>query len=75
MYTGLSEHNPPHFHVYYQDSRASFSIVTGELIDGLLGVRQIRLVQAWIELHKEELQANWMLARKGEKLVSIDPIK
>jgi hypothetical protein len=75
MYTGLSEHNPPHIHVYYQDSRACFSISTGELFEGIFGVRQTRLVQAWIELHKEELQANWILAKKGEKLFSIDPLK
>ena len=75
IYTGASEHNPPHIHIYYQDSRASFNINTGELLDGILGKKQTRLVQAWIELHKEELQANWILAQKGEKPFSIDPLK
>lgn len=75
IYTGKSEHNPPHIHVYDQDSRASYNIETGELIEGMLGTKQSRLVQAWMELHKEELQANWILAQKGEMPFTIDPLK
>jgi hypothetical protein len=75
MYTGTSEHNPPHIHVYYQDFRASFDIATGELKDGALSIRQTRLVQAWIEIHREELMADWALAKNGEQLFPIDPLK
>jgi len=36
--------------------------------------RQTRLIQAWIEIHREELMADWMLAIRGETLVKIDPL-
>jgi Domain of unknown function (DUF4160) len=28
--------------------------------------KQLRLVQAWIELHRDELMADWELAASGE---------
>jgi len=34
-----------------------------------------RLVQAWIEIHREELLANWQLAVNGEEVFRIDPLK
>ena len=37
--------------------------------------KQLRLIQAWIELHKEELLADWELARNQEPLFRIDPLK
>jgi hypothetical protein len=75
IYTGTKEHNPPHIHVYYQDERASFDINSGNLIDGKMPNKQTRLVQAWIELHREELLADWILAQKGEKPFNIEPLK
>ncbi len=44
-------HHAPHFHAYYQDSVAVFSIEPVELLAGELPRRQIRLVEAWAELH------------------------
>jgi hypothetical protein len=34
MYYAPVEHNPPHFHAYYNDCKARFSIDSLELIDG-----------------------------------------
>jgi hypothetical protein len=75
MYSGRAEHNPPHIHVYYQDSKAMFEIATGELMDGNLPPRQTRLVAAWIELHREELMADWELASRGEPPFKIEPLR
>ncbi|MDL1971366.1 MAG: DUF4160 domain-containing protein [Candidatus Desulfofervidaceae bacterium] len=75
MYCAPSEHEPPHIHAYYQDYKAAIHIETGELIAGELPRKQLRLVQAWIEIHKEELMANWKLAQKGETPFKIDPLK
>jgi len=75
MYCGKSEHNPPHVHVYYQDSKATFDIGTGNIIEGSLPPRQMRLVTAWIELHQEELDADWTLASQGEEPFKIDPLR
>jgi hypothetical protein len=34
-----------------------------------------RLVQAWIEIHQEELMVNWELATNGQEIFKIDPLK
>ena len=52
-----------------------FAIESGDVIDGKLPRRQSRLVQAWIEIRREELMADWSLAVKGEPVFSIDPLK
>ncbi len=34
-----------------------------------------KLVEAWIEIHKEDLQANWKLLDEGEQSFKIEPLK
>lgn len=75
MYCGKAEHNPPHIHVYYQDHKAKFDIDTGDISDGTLPPKQTRLVEAWIELHREELMADWVLASQGELPFKIEPLR
>lgn len=75
MYLGKKEHNPPHFHAYYQDSKGTFDIGTCEFKDGNLSRKQIKLIEAWAELHKDELLANWELAQNGELPFKIEPLK
>jgi hypothetical protein len=52
-----------------------FNIATAEMTEGNLPPRQIRLMAAWIELHREELQADWDLASRGELPFKIDPLR
>jgi hypothetical protein len=75
MYYAPKEHNPPYIHVYYQNYRATFLIEDGNLHNGDLPSKQKRMVQAWIEIHKDELIANWELCQNGEKPFSIEPLK
>ncbi len=49
------QHKTPHIHVKYQEQEGVFSIPDGELISGELKSNKKRLVQAWIEIHKDEL--------------------
>ena len=35
----------------------------------------MKLVLAWIEIHNEELMADWELATRGETIFKIDPLK
>jgi hypothetical protein len=51
-----------------------FAIKTGNLTDGSSPPRQTRLVQTWIELHREELMAAWALASQGELPFKIEPL-
>jgi curved DNA-binding protein CbpA len=75
MYCAPSEHNPPHFHAYYQEHKAVIDINSCELTDGSLPNKQLKLVLAWAELRKEELLADWTLAQNGELPYNIEPIK
>ena len=69
------QHNLPHIHVRYQGDEASISIEDGVLIDGKLPPKQLKMVQAWIEIHKEELQVDWQLAVNGEDPFRIAPLQ
>jgi hypothetical protein len=75
MYCSPGEHNPPHIHAYYQDFMAIIDILSGEVIAGNLPPKQTKLVLAWTEIHKEELQADWELASKGELPFPIEPLR
>jgi hypothetical protein len=75
FYYDNKQHNLPHIHVRYQDSKAIFGIDTAEMIEGDLPNKQKRLVQAWMEIHKDELIADWDLAISGEQPYKIEPLK
>ncbi len=68
------QHKLPHIHVKYQGEEAVFSITDGEMIAGNLKSNKARLVQAWIEIHRDELMANWELAAPN-KISLLDTIK
>jgi len=69
------QHNLPHIHAEYAEHEAVFAIEDGELLDGDMPRRQTRLIQAWIELHREELMAAWSLAVRGEAIFKIEPLR
>ncbi|SHH49605.1 DUF4160 domain-containing protein [Clostridium grantii] len=75
MFCAPKEHNPPHFHAYYQEYKALIDINTCEVIEGNLPKKQLKLVLAWAELRKEELLADWTLAMNSELPFKIDPLK
>ncbi|MBI3362021.1 MAG: DUF4160 domain-containing protein [Chloroflexi bacterium] len=68
-------HHTPHFHAYYQDDMAVYSLDPIELIAGSLPQRQRRLVEAWAELHKDELLADWKRLQAGQKPEPIPPLE
>jgi len=61
-YLDNKQHNLPHIHVKYQEEEAVISIVDGQLLEGALKTNKMKLVQAWVEIHNDELVANWELA-------------
>lgn len=67
-------HNIPHLHVRYGEHRATFAIATGDLLAGSLPKSQLRLVQAWIELHREHLEEDWQLLVAGRLPRKISPL-
>jgi hypothetical protein len=68
------EHNPPHFHVEYAEHKASILIQDCIVGSGYLPNRQLKLVLAWCELHKDELMQNWELSKTGQPINPINPL-
>ena len=61
MFFDTDKHKKPHIHVRYGEFKASIDIETIEILAGNLPTKQLRLVKAWMEIHKDELMANWFL--------------
>lgn len=68
-------HKLPHIHAKYQGTDASFSISDGTLLAGSLPLSKTRLVQAWIEIHRDALMADWELAVNGQQPFPIEPLR
>lgn len=67
------KHNLPHIHVEYQGKRSVFNL-DGKMLEGDIPNKQRKLVEAWILLHEEELQANWTILAEGKEFFKIDPL-
>jgi len=67
-------HHRPHFHAYYQEEVAIYSVDPIELISGTLPRRQQRLVESWAELHQAELLADWERLQAGQAPLPIAPL-
>ncbi len=75
MYREAGEpHNRPHFHAYYQEHAAVYTLTPIELIAPSLPQRQRRLVEAWAELHETELLRDWNLLLSGHRPMPIEPL-
>lgn len=69
------EHNPPHFHVRYNEYKAEIDIRTFAVLAGKLPPRVMGMVAEWASVHQEELMADWNLARQQAALKSIAPLE
>ena len=54
-----NDHEPPHFHVIYNEYRAIIEIGTGEILQGSLPSKQLKFVQVWANIHEDELIENF----------------
>jgi len=69
------QHHLPHIHAKYQEHEAVVSIPDGALLEGSLPKPQMKLLLAWVELHQDELVADWELAVSGQHPFKIDPLR
>ncbi len=69
-----NDHMPPHFHAEYGDDEAIYEIATLNVLRGQLPRRAHALVVEWATLHRDELKADWALAREQQPLNNIDPL-
>jgi len=71
----FDDHNPPHFHAEYGDSKAIIDIRTLSVFDGFLPPRVTGLVIEWAALHRDELLDDWHRARHEQSLLKIAPLE
>jgi len=70
----FKDHNPPHFHVLYNEYDAEIEINTLAVLDGKLPPRILGLALEWAEMHKEELLDDWNLIQNTGKFNKIQPL-
>ena len=70
MYFQQSEHNPPHIHAIYGEYIGAIDIRTNKLIEGDLPNKALKLVNEWIDIHREEILEMW----ETQKFKKIKPI-
>ena len=70
-----AQHHTPHFHAYYLEFTAVFSINPIDVIAGQIPKKQQRLVEAWTELHINELNEDWENLQNGKLPKPIEPLK
>jgi hypothetical protein len=71
FFRDVEKHHVPHIHADYQGQVAVYSIPDGRLLAGELPLNKHKLVVAWIEIHQEDLTADWNLAVNGRNLFPI----
>ncbi len=70
-----SPHHVPHFHAWYQGAKVVYGIDPVVKIEGGFPRRQERLIEAWAELHQDELKRDWELLRAGENPIPVAPLQ
>lgn len=66
-------HHRPHIHVKGQENEAVLALPEGELPEGGLPAARMKLVLAWMEIHRDGLLADWVLAAEGQQAFRIEP--
>jgi len=74
-YKDNNQHNKPHIHAMYQDDEVIIEIPNGEVLEGKIPKPKMKLLTAWVELHQDELMADWKLALDGQKPYKIEPLR
>ena len=68
------KHNLPHIHAEYSGEEIVLTF-DGTILEGTFPKSKLKLLEAWIEIHREDLEANWKLLSNGEQFFRIDPLK
>ena len=68
------KHHIPHIHAEYAGDEVVVSL-DGEVIEGSIPTNKMKLLLAWMEIHKEDLEANWTLLSNNEQHFKIDPLR
>lgn len=69
------EHNPPHFHVRYNEYKATVSIKNLAILEGKLPPKVLGLVIEWASINQAALMEDWLLAEQFAELKKIPPLE
>lgn len=67
-------HHFPHIHVEVSGEESVFDF-NGNLMEGTIPANKKKLLEAWIVIHRDDLEANWSLLSSGEQFFRIEPLK
>ena len=70
----FSDHAPAHFHAWYNEYKVIVSIKDG-VVKGEMPGRALKMILEWLDIHRDELMANWENAQNGDPLEWIAPLK
>lgn len=68
------KHNMPHIHAEYSGEEIVIAL-SGEILEGSFPKNKLKLLEAWMEIRRDDLEANWKLLSNGEQFFRIDPLK
>ena len=75
MYRELGgQHNLPHVHAEYSGDEVVVAL-DGTVLEGGIPRSKMKLLEAWMEIHHDELEANWKLLSAGERFYRIEPLQ
>ncbi|MBR2744775.1 MAG: DUF4160 domain-containing protein [Clostridia bacterium] len=63
-------HNEPHIHIKYNEFEMSMNL-NGKILEGKLPKKQMKLVEAWYELHQDELRASFYSYNENGEIIKI----
>ena len=68
------DHGVPHFHAISPDFDFKFAIADGSVIsgNGQMRGRDLAIIRAWGQQHRDALYLYWQRARSGEPLEDIE---
>ena len=68
------KHNMPHIHAEYSGEEIVMAL-DGTILEGSFPKNKLKLLEAWVVIHRDDLEANWKLLSNGEQFFRIDPLK
>ena len=74
-YMDNRQHHVPHIHVIYQEHEVVVSIANAKILEGSIPLNKMKLLLAWMEIHRDELIADWDLAVSGQEPYKIEPLR
>lgn len=67
-------HKKSHIHAEYSGDEIVISL-DGEILEGSIPANKLKLLEAWMVIHYDDLEANWKLLSNGEQFFRIDPLR